>query len=119
MRVRSGVRSHASAASPTRERAICVSRLATILADEVPPYYMAQLQCGLLVSGRKWIDFVSFVGGMPLYVKRVYPDTAWFAAIEEAVTTFETNAARMVADYETATTGLALTERMLELEMSL
>jgi len=93
------------------------THLNTILADEVPPYYMAQLQTGLLVSGREWIDFVSFVGGMPLFVKRVYPDTAWFAAIEEAVTTFEANAARMVADYETATQGLAPTERALELEM--
>lgn len=88
------------------------THLATILADEVPAHYMAQLQCGLLVSGREWIDFVSFVGGMPLWRKRVYPDTAWFAAIEEAVTTFETNAARMVADYETATAGLAITERI-------
>lgn len=88
------------------------THLATILADEVPAHYMGQLQAGLLVSGRNWIDFVSFVGGMPLWRKRVYPDTAWFAAIEEAVTTFETNAARMVADYETATTGLAPTERV-------
>jgi hypothetical protein len=61
---------------------------------------------------------VSFVGGMPLFVKRVYPDTKWFAAIEEAVTTFEANAARMVADYETATKGLAPTERVQELEMA-
>jgi hypothetical protein len=50
--------------------------LQTILADEVPPENMAQLQCGLLVSGREWIDYVSYCGGMPMYVKRVYPDTA-------------------------------------------
>lgn len=93
--------------------------LTTILSDTVPPENMAQLQCGLLVSGREWIDYVSYSGGMPMYVKRVYPDAKWFAAIEEAVTTFEANAARMVADYETATKGLALTERVLELEMSL
>jgi hypothetical protein len=35
---------------------------------------MAQLQCGLLVSGREWIDYVSYCGGMPMYVKRVLPD---------------------------------------------
>jgi hypothetical protein len=46
---------------------------------------MAQLQCGLLVSGRKWIDYVSYCGGMPLYVKRVEPDERWFDAIVEAV----------------------------------
>ena len=46
-------------------------QLATVLADEVPAENMAQLQCGLLVSGRKWIDYVSYCGGMPLWVKRV------------------------------------------------
>jgi len=93
--------------------------LQTILADEVPAENMAQLQCGLLVSGRAWIDYLSYCGGMPMYRKRVYPDSRWFAAIEEAVDTFEANAARMVADYETATVGLPSTERVLELEMSL
>jgi putative phage-type endonuclease len=57
------------------------THLRTILADEVPAHYMAQCQAGLLVTGRKWIDFVSYVGGMPLYVKRVEPDPAWFAVI--------------------------------------
>jgi hypothetical protein len=86
--------------------------LQTILADEVPPENVAQLQCGLLVSGREWIDYLSYCGGMPMYRKRVYPDTKWFAAIEEAVTTFEANAAQMIAAYESATQGLALTERV-------
>jgi hypothetical protein len=35
------------------------THLRTILADEVPAHYMAQCQAGLLVTGRKWIDFVS------------------------------------------------------------
>jgi hypothetical protein len=59
--------------------------LTTILADEVPVENMAQLQCGLLVSGREWIDYVSYCGGMPLYVKRVEPDQRWFDAITAAV----------------------------------
>ncbi len=60
------------------------THLKTILADEVPAYYMAQCQAGLLVSGRKWLDFVSFVAGMPLYTKRVQPDPAWADAITAA-----------------------------------
>jgi hypothetical protein len=47
--------------------------LATILAGHPPLDYMPQLQCGLLVSGRKWIDFVSFSGGMPLWVQSRLP----------------------------------------------
>jgi hypothetical protein len=92
-------------------------QLQTILADEVPPENMAQLQCGLLVSGRAWIDYVSYCGGMPLWVKRVLPDPDWFAAILAAVDEFESTAAVMVGAYRNATTGLALTERAVELEM--
>jgi hypothetical protein len=91
--------------------------LQTILADEVPPENMAQLQCGLLVSGRKWIDYVSYCGGMSLYVKRVEPDEQWFDAILAAVDAFEVNVWAMQAAYKKATKGLAMTERPVELEM--
>lgn len=92
------------------------THIKTVLADEVPAQHMAQLQCGLLVSGREWIDFLSYSGGLPMWRKRVFPDVMWFAAIEEAVTTFEANVARIIADFETATVGLPATER-IELEM--
>lgn len=86
--------------------------LATILADEVPLEYMAQCQTGLLVSGRKWIDFISYNGGMPLWTKRVTPDPKWQDAIKEAVTAFEAVAEVMIANYKTATADLPPTERI-------
>ena len=86
--------------------------ITTILRNEVPAFYMPQLQAGLLVSGRKWVDYISFVGGMPLFVKRVLPDPAWHAAIVAAVAQFETTAAEMVAAYEQATANLPATERV-------
>jgi hypothetical protein len=94
-------------------------QLTTILSDEVPAENMAQLQCGLLVSGRAWIDYVSYCGGMPMYRKRVTPDPRWFDAIVAAVEQFESNAAEMVAAYHQAveTKRLPLTERVTELEM--
>jgi len=85
--------------------------LNTILADKVPAAYMAQLQAGLFVSGRKWIDYCSFHAGLPLFVKRVYPDPAWHDAIVAAVEAFEANAVEMVAAYRTAVDGLPTTER--------
>src|SRR5690606_13451562 len=72
------------------------TQLATILDDEVPTENMAQLQCGLLVSGRKWIDYVSYCGGMPLYVKRVMPDPKWHDAIVSAVDMFERTVAEII-----------------------
>jgi putative phage-type endonuclease len=84
----------------------------TILADQVPAVYMAQCQTALLVSGRDWLDFVSFHGGLPLFVKRVYPDPAWHDAIKAAAEAFERNAELMVTNYRNATRGLPLTERV-------
>lgn len=93
------------------------THLKTILADEVPAYNVAQCQAGLFVSGRKWLDFVSFCGGMPLFVKRVTPDPKWFEAIEAAVIKFEANVKQIVHDYRIATNGLPMTERVPELEL--
>ena len=95
--------------------------LQTILANEVPLENMAQIQTGLLVSGRDWLDYVSFCSGMPLWAKRVEPDERWFDAITDAVLSFEANAAAMIATYNAATENLPPTERLdhfAELEMS-
>ena len=95
----------------------CKSRLQkihlqTILNDRVPDENMAQLQAGLLVSGRAWIDYVSYCGGMPLWVKRVTPDLSWQAAILAAVEALEESAADMTARYHAAVEGLPITERV-------
>lgn len=88
------------------------TQLSTILANKVPDQHMAQCQAGLLVSGRDYLDFVSFCAGMPLFRKRVEPDQLWQDAIIAALDAFEENAAEMTALYETATEGLAQTERI-------
>jgi hypothetical protein len=86
--------------------------LDTILADEVPLANMAQIQCGLLVSGREWCDYVSYCGGMPLYVKRVLPDTRWHEAITSAVAAFEATATEMIDAYLAAVDGRPPTKRI-------
>jgi YqaJ-like viral recombinase domain len=87
-------------------------QLATILADVVPRENMAQLQTGLLVSGRDWIEYLSYSGGMPLYRKRVLPDLLWFDAILAAAEKFEKTAGEMAERYAEATRGLPTTERV-------
>lgn len=88
------------------------SHIKTILANEVPGYYMAQVQACLLVSGRKWWDYVSFCGGLPLYVTRVLPDPQWRNAIFAAVERFEAAATEQIAAYGVASKNLAPTERV-------
>ncbi|MCG3757390.1 lambda exonuclease family protein [Amycolatopsis sp. Poz14] len=91
--------------------------LRTILTGEVPDEYVAQCQAGLLVSGRAWLDFISFCGGMPMWHKRVLPDPEWHAAIIAAAERFEAAAVEMTADYLAKTEGLPATERTTFMEM--
>lgn len=87
-------------------------QLKTVLADQVPAENLAQIQCGLLVSGRDWCDYVSYSGGMKLWTKRVYPDPDWHEAILTAVEQFEKNAAEAVSAYLGATADMPDTERI-------
>lgn len=87
-------------------------QLKTVLANEVPAENMAQIQAGLLVSGRSWCDYVSYCGGMALWTKRVEPDERWQEAILAAVGAFENNALDITVQYLEAVAGLPETERI-------
>jgi len=97
-------------------------QIETIITDEVPSEYMLQLQTGLFVTGRKWIDFVSYCGGLPLYVRRVYPDAVIIQAITEAARSFEerlTAARQKYNGWTECQSLLVETERKIEEEMTL
>lgn len=49
-------------------------QMETIMGDSVPSEYIVQIQVGLMVSERKWCDFVSYCGGLPMFTKRVMAD---------------------------------------------
>lgn len=95
------------------------SHVQTVLANAMPTAYMAQVQAGLIVTGRAWCDFISWPGGMAPYVKRIESDPAWQDAIKGAVTRFEADAAKDIAEYNKRTDGLpvpALIETHAEIE---
>ena len=94
----------------------------TILSGEVPAEYMLQIQTGLLVSGRKWLDFVSYSAGLPMFVKRVLPDERYRAAIISAATEFESRLQLALSRYQSALKYMPIlinTERTIEEEMYL
>lgn len=86
--------------------------LAVILGADIPHAHMAQMQAGMLASGREWTDYLSYCGGMPMHVRRVERDAAWADAITRAVVNFERIAVAMTASYERAVEGLPATERI-------
>lgn len=91
----------------------------TICEGEVPDEYMLQIQTGLLVTGRKWLDFISYSGGLPMFVKRVEPDAAMQAAIVDAATDFEAKVVLAVQSFadNVKAHGYHATERVIEQEM--
>jgi len=85
----------------------------TILTGEVPVDNMLQLQFGLVVTNRKWIDFTSYHGGLPMVTLRVYPDERVQQAIIEASGQFEES---VRANLKAWDNRLASNMRMIETE---
>lgn len=85
--------------------------------ETIPSDFMFQVQTGLLVSERKWIDFISYSGGLPTAVIRVHPNEAVQDAIIEAAGEFERRLSEKLKIYRDATAGLEPTERRIAQEM--
>lgn len=85
----------------------------TIIEGVVPNDFMLQIQTGLLVTERKWCDFVSYCGGMPMFVKRAYPDAIMQQAIVNAAMAFEERMTDKMQAYTLATAKLHATERKI------
>lgn len=94
----------------------------TILSGEVPAEYMLQIQTGLLVSGRKVLELVSYSAGRPMFVKRVLPEERYRAAIISAATEVESRLQLALSRYQSALKYMPIlinTERTIEEEMYL
>lgn len=92
----------------------------TIL-NGVPEEHWLQLQTGLIVTEREWIDYVSYCGGMPMVVMRVEHHTETQQAIIAAAQAFEKQVTDAVAEYQFMLDSGRLrwvpTERVIEQEM--
>lgn len=88
----------------------------------IPEDFVLQVQGELLVTGRKWCDFLSYSGGLPMVAIRVFPDAKVQDAIVDAASKFEARINEVVSDYHAALeseTRLIPTERKVEQEIYL
>lgn len=86
----------------------------------IPAEYILQCQTGLLVSERKWLDFISYSGGLPMAVIRVWPDERVQTAILEAAADFEDRITEKLRAWSAALASdatLIPTERRIEEQM--
>lgn len=72
----------------------------TIANGTLPDEYRIQVQTGLLVSQRKWCDFISYCAGMPMFTLRVYPDANVQSCIVGAAYVFEEKLAALLEAYK-------------------
>ena len=95
-----------------------------IINGVVPEEHIIQVQAGMLISGRKWCDYLSYSAGMPMAVIREYPDEQVQSAIIEAAAAFEKNLSEKMGEYEKSVArmkrdGLFFeTERRIEQEIT-
>jgi hypothetical protein len=66
----------------------------------IPAEHVLQVQAGLLIAERSWCDFVSYSGGLPMTVVRVFPDETVQAAIIAAARAFEERLAEKLDLYD-------------------
>lgn len=88
-----------------------------VTKQTIMPEYVLQAQTGLLVTGRLWLDHISYCGGMPMAIVRVYPDKAIHDAIIEAATAFEAQIDSAYFAYQAVAKDLPITPRYVEQEM--
>lgn len=60
-----------------------------LLTGELPTEHKAQVQGGLMVSGRKWVDFISYCPGLPIFIKRIDRDEDYIAELRKQLDLFE------------------------------
>lgn len=85
----------------------------------VPDDYILQVQTGMLVTGRKWCDLISYSGGLPMIPMRVDASPEMQDAIIAACERAEAAITEAMKDFAEAVSarGYAATERRVEQEM--
>ena len=97
--------------------------LENVKAGTAPAEFLMQCQTGLLVSKRKWLDFISYSAGLPMATIRVHPDPVVQDAIVAAASAFEAKIADRIIEFAEIATAkgarLIPTERRLDREIRL
>lgn len=75
-------------------------QIETIVTKEIPDEFKIQVQTGLLVSEEPFNDYVTYCGGMPMFIIRAYPNEAIQKAIISAATIFEEKVQKVMFLYK-------------------
>lgn len=82
-----------------------------IMSGEAPEEHMLQMQAGLMVTGKPYIDYVQQCLGLPLFVKRVYPDEVMQESIWSACISAEDKIREITDNWSEITANMVQTDR--------
>lgn len=77
-------------------------QLDLLLSGGLPAEHKAQVQGQLLVTGRQWVDFVSYWPKLPLHIVRVERDEPYIATLRQAIADFNGELAALVGRFRKA-----------------
>lgn len=81
-----------------------------VLTGQIPFAHMVQMQTGMLVSGRTWCDYISYCGGLPMHIQRVYADSQMSENILEAASHLEREVEQTMVKFKELTLDMPETE---------
>src|SRR5699024_3212237 len=81
-----------------------------VLTGQIPFAHMVQMQTGMLVSGRTCCDYISYCGGLPMHIQRVYADSQMSENILEAASHLEREVEQTMVKFQELTQGMPETE---------
>lgn len=81
-----------------------------VLTGQIPFAHMVQMQTGMLVSERVWCDYISYCGGLPMHIQRVYADFQMSENILEAASHLEREVEQTMIKFKELTREMPETE---------
>ncbi len=75
-------------------------QLERLIDNCLPSEHKAQVQGSLWITGRKWVDFVSYWPKLPMLVVRVERDEEYITSLAKAVVAFNAELDEMVARFQ-------------------
>lgn len=83
-----------------------------IVSGLVPVEHLPQIHYGMLVSGREWLDFISYSNGMEMQVIRVHKDLKIQAILTEAIRLAEMQILEAIEKYAEKSKGFKKANRI-------
>lgn len=77
-------------------------QLDLLLTGGLPPEHKAQVQGQLLITGRQWVEYVSYWPKLPMHVVRVERDEEYIAALRANIKVFNDEVAELVERFRGA-----------------